>query len=413
MPDYRNKEPVATLKDVADSAGVSPSTLRRWVRAGAIPQYDGSWTPAAVAHARIVAQLRKRGYSLVAIAEAALDGRLAFGQVDELFPKETGSFSVAEVSRETGLQPALIERIWVSVGFPIGSLERLTEDDLALFRRIATVLESGLPLVALLQLVRVWGHALSQVADSESRLFRIYVHEPLLREGVKGSDVAETLGDIVAKILPHAKPIMEKLHDRYLQQYVEQQQVENLQMAVSGGDMGRLKMAVAFLDFAGFTRFTEAEGEAEAFEQVERLRHAVDETLPRGARLVKMTGDGAMVVSNDEVALARWALELVERMQQGPLLRAGVHSGEMLFRESDFYGGAVNLAARLIARAAGGEVVVSGRVREAARKSRGGLSFTSLGEVRLKGFSEAVELFKVERPKQRKKKKSDAGALDD
>lgn len=403
MPDSRYKEPVASLEEVAERAGVSPSTLRRWVRAGAIPQYDGSWTPAAVAHARIVAQLREGGYSLKTIVEAAHDGRLALGQVDELFPQEAGSFSLREASRQTGLEPALIERIWASAGFPIGSIERLTEDDLELFRRIALVLESGLPLVALLQLVRVWGHAFSQIAESESRLFRIYVHEPLLREGVKGEDVAEAMGDLVAEILPHAKPIMEKLHDRYLQQYVEQQQVENLQIAVSEGDIGRLKMAVAFLDIAGFTRFTEEVGEAEAFEQIERLRHAVDETLPRGARLVKMTGDGAMVVSNDEVALVRWALELVERMKQGPPLRAGIHSGEVLFREGDFYGGAVNLAARLIARAAGGEVVVSGRVRDAARKSRGALSFTSLGEVRLKGFSEAVELFVVERPKQRKK----------
>ena len=44
-----------TLADVARHAGVTPKTLRRWADTGVIPGFDGEWTQAQAAHARIVA----------------------------------------------------------------------------------------------------------------------------------------------------------------------------------------------------------------------------------------------------------------------------------------------------------------------------------------------------------------------
>ena len=67
-----------TLAQVARRAGVQPGTLRRWADTGVIPGYDGSWTPAQAAHARIVARLRERGHSLQSIRAAGEAGRLAF-----------------------------------------------------------------------------------------------------------------------------------------------------------------------------------------------------------------------------------------------------------------------------------------------------------------------------------------------
>ncbi len=53
------------------------------------------------------------------------------------------------------------------------------------------MLDAGLPLVAMLQLVRVYGQAMAQVADAEVRLFHLYVHEPLMRSGAIGMEMAE------------------------------------------------------------------------------------------------------------------------------------------------------------------------------------------------------------------------------
>ena len=74
------------LAQVAARAGVSPATVRRWVKEGLIPQYDGGWTPAAAAQVRIVARLRERGYTVEQIREASASGRLALGDVEQELP---------------------------------------------------------------------------------------------------------------------------------------------------------------------------------------------------------------------------------------------------------------------------------------------------------------------------------------
>ena len=150
--------------------------------------------PAAAAHARIVARLREQGHSLEEIKAAGEDGRLAFGYIDELFPRRETGISLREASDELGLEPALIERIWRAVGFPPWMAERLDDQDLEALRYMASVLAAGFPLVAFLQILRVYGVSLRQVADAEARVFRIYVHEPLMRDGVSGMQMAEEMG---------------------------------------------------------------------------------------------------------------------------------------------------------------------------------------------------------------------------
>jgi adenylate cyclase len=106
--------------------------------------------------------------------------------------------------------------------------------------------------------------------------------------------------------------------------------------------------------------------------------------------VIKTIGDEVMVVGTDAGALADWAVGLVTLSVERPRPRIGVHVGSALYRDGDYYGRAVNLAARVSARALGGEVLVTREVREAAGRH---LAFTPIGEVKLKGFDEATELF--------------------
>jgi len=185
-----------SLREAAAKAGVSAGTLRRWAREGLIPQYDGdgSWSPGAVSHARIVARLRERGHSLQEIRRATEDGRLAFGYIDELFPSvDDRAFTIRQASRETGLEPALVERVVAALGISPAQAEALSSEDVQLLRYVAAVLDAGLPLVAMLQLVRVYGQAMAQVADAEVRLFHLYVHEPLMRSGASGMEMADEM----------------------------------------------------------------------------------------------------------------------------------------------------------------------------------------------------------------------------
>jgi adenylate cyclase len=386
-----------SLREAAERAGVSPATLRRWIGAGVIPNYDGAWTSGAVGRARMVARLRERGHSLAEIKRATAEGRLAFGYIEELFPvDEDDVYTLREAARETGLEPGLIERIVSALGFSPVRADALHADEVQLLRYIGAVLEAGLPLVAMLQLVRVYGQAMSQVADAEVRLFHLYVHEPLMRSGASGMETAEEMLALTREVLPLASPVMDHVHQRYLQHFVEQDVVGHMESDLGDDelDLGRLRVAIAFADLTGYTRLTEEEGELEAVDAVERFVEAVESTLPDDARIVKTIGDEVMVVGSDPAGLVDWAVDFQALCEQRPQPRVAVHYGVALYRDGDYYGRAVNIASRVAARSGAGEVLVTRAVVEQAGAH---LEFDLLGEVRLKGVTEATEIFLARR----------------
>jgi adenylate cyclase len=381
------------LAEVARAVGVPPATLRRWARDGLVHLDDGRWTPPAVAHARIVARLRRRGHTIAEIRRAGESGRLAFGYLEDLFPRDRDNIAVDEAAARTRLEPALVRRILASFGMTLADGDKVALADLPLLEYIAAVLRAGFPLVAFLQLVRVYGQAVAQIADAEVRLFHLYVHEPLVRDGIPGLEMAEEMQQLARDLLPLAAPIMEHLHVRFLSHFVEQDVVGHMETDLldpASLDLGRLRVAIAFADLAGYTRLTEEVGEEEAIGAVERFIGAVELTLPDEARIIKTIGDEVMIISPDTGALTDWAVGFQELFGERPPPRIGLHTGETLYRDGDYYGREVNLAARVAARAAGGEVLVTRPVLEAAGAH---LEFERIAEVKLKGFSEPTELF--------------------
>ena len=395
-------EPLS-LKEAAERAGVTPATLRRWASSELIPGMTGrksdGWTPAAAAHARVVARLRNRGHSLDEIREATKQGRLAYGFVEEMFPAGRDVRSIDDAAEATGLEPALIERFWASLGLPAQGLERLRDDDVRALQYTASVLAAGFPLVALLQLMRVYGQALAQIADAEVRLFHIYVHEPLIRDGVPAMQMAEEMDQLARDLLPLAAPLMDYVHQRFLQHYVEQDVVGHMEIELDPSvDLGRLRVAIAFCDLAGYTRYTEEEGELEALSFVERFVEAVSDTLPEDARVVKTIGDEVMIVGQDVQALTDWAVGFQQLFRERPEPRIGIHYGATLYRDGDYFGREVNLASRVVARARGGEVLATDAVVERVAESEH-LAFEGVGQVKLKGFTEPVQLCRATMPR--------------
>jgi adenylate cyclase len=380
-----------SLKEAAERVGVSADTLRRWARDGLIPEVDGTgeWTTAAVAHARIVARLRDRGHKLEEIKRAGEEGRLAFSYIEDLFDGGAPSMSIDDAADQTGLEPALIQRFWTSLGLPGTRLEEVSEEDVEALRYVAAILDAGFPLVAFVQLCRVYGQALSQIADAEVRLFHLYVHEPLIREGVPELEMAEQMEDLAGALLPLSSPVMDYVHQRFLQHFVEQDVVGHMESELEDEDvdLGRIRVAIAFADLAGYTRFTEEEGEEEALSSVERFVEGVTNTLPEDARVVKTIGDEVMVVGQDVGALVDWAVGFTSLFDERPEPRIGVHYGTTLYRDGDYFGRDVNLTSRVVARARGGEVLVSDAVVDALRDSSH-LTFEEIGQVKLKGFAE-------------------------
>ena len=336
--------------------------------------------------------MRERGHSLSDLRRAVRDGRLAFGYIEDLLPGSERSLTRDAAAEISGLEEELIERIMSLLGTPTALEGTLTDEDAEAMALIAEVLRSGFPLVAVLQLIRVYAQAIRKIAEAEVRLFHLFVHEPLIRQGVDSLEMAEEMEGLVRDLLPLTSPLMEYVHQRYLRFYMEQDVVGHMEAEMAPGTMGHVQMAFCFVDLTGFTRYTEEEGDEEALDLVERFVETVEATLPNEALIVKTIGDEVMIVSPDPVTLTEWAVGFLGLFGERPQPRVGLHYGKAVYRDGDYFGGEVNLTHRVVARALGGEVMVTAAIVDAIGGS-GYLHFEPIGRVDLKGLSEPVELF--------------------
>jgi len=384
-----------TLAQVAARAGVSSATVARWIKKGLVPGYAGRWTPAAVAYVRVVARLRARGHTLEQIKRASDNGQLAVGPLEDLLGGSEGRYTLRQVARESGLEEAFIERILGAMGFGTSVSELLSDEDLEMMKYVAAVLDAGLPAVAFVQLARVYGQSIAQIAEAEVRLIHLYVHEPLMREGMPNVEIAEQMEGLARELMPFVVPLLRYSHNRLLGHFVEQDVIGHMEtdLAESSSEEGRVRVAIVFADLAGYARLTVERGDEEALAAVERFVAAVEHTLPADARVIKTLGDEVMVVGPDAGALVRWAVGLHAAIAPGdPPPRIGMHYGDALYRDGDYYGREINQAARVVARAGGGEVLVTRPVADVAA-GIDSVKFERIGEVGLKGFSEPTELF--------------------
>jgi adenylate cyclase len=158
----------------------------------------------------------------------------------------------------------------------------------------------------------------------------------------------------------------------------------------------RIEATFGFVDLAGFTALTEAQGDFDAADVATRFAELTRDALGAGDRLVKTIGDAVLVMSATPAA----ALVLIDRLLTSsatektlPALRAGLHHGPAVERGDDVFGAAVNLAARVAAEAYAGEVLVTGAVAAVARER--GLPVVDIGPVALKNVSEATVLSSI------------------
>lgn len=123
-----------------------------------------------------------------------------------------------------------------------------------------------------------------------------------------------------------------------------------------------------FADIAGFTALTEAHGDHTAADLADTFAADVREWLGRrgGGQVVKTIGDAVMVRCDTASSAVELGLRCTGESgatHGSPMVRVGMHSGPAVHRRGDFYGGVVNLAARIAAVAAGGQVLLSDATR--------------------------------------------------
>ena len=155
----------------------------------------------------------------------------------------------------------------------------------------------------------------------------------------------------------------------------------------------RVLGAVLFTDIVDSTATAERLGAARWKEVVathnERFQFELDRF--RG-RLIKNTGDGLLAFFDGSERAVRAAAAMIRTATDiGIAIRAGVHTGEIELEAGDIRGLAVHMAARVMAAAGPGEVLVSSTTHELLLGS--GLEFRDVGSHELKGISGPRQLF--------------------
>ena len=154
-----------------------------------------------------------------------------------------------------------------------------------------------------------------------------------------------------------------------------------------------------FADMVGFTAMTEVCGDEAAARAATDFYAAVRGMLRHhDAEEVKTIGDALMLrvpSPNAAVALAVRVIGDAGRRHGALAVRAGMHTGTAVNRDGDWFGATVNLAARVTAAAAPGEVLMTTSTARAAADALKAFSVRAGGRRRFKNVSESVEVLSL------------------
>jgi adenylate cyclase len=159
------------------------------------------------------------------------------------------------------------------------------------------------------------------------------------------------------------------------------------------------EVTVGFCDVVGFTRLGEGVPAADLGAIATRLAALAVDVAQPPVRLIKTIGDAVMFVAPEPAPLLDTALGLMEAAEregeQFPSLHAGAAHGQAVRRWGDYYGGPVNLAARLTERARPGALIADGAVRE--RAGEAAFAWSDAGLKKLKGVTDPTPVWRVRR----------------
>jgi adenylate cyclase len=165
-----------------------------------------------------------------------------------------------------------------------------------------------------------------------------------------------------------------------------------------------------FTDIVGYTSLSQKD-EALAMELLEEHRRLARPHFARhGGKEIKTIGDAFLVEFDSALEAVRCASDIQQSLHEmnsaRPLerrvtLRIGIHLGDVIHTQNDVYGDAVNVASRIEPLAPPGGICISEQVYDHV-KNKADFQLVSLGKKELKNVGEAVEVFRLVLPWERR-----------
>jgi class 3 adenylate cyclase len=334
--------------------------------------------------AEALEQARERGDPSGAIFDAVL-----------LPARAERTVSLAEVEAAGGLTVEEAHEFIKATGLPPPDRDEpaFTPEEADVLIRLPALKEAW-PKELYLQVMRVQGRLLGRIAQTEIQVFRTYA-EPRLR--ARSKDPLSGLRAVqfaFSQLLPMADPLLVGIHRRWVEHELGQVAVRDAEALSEGALPGAVDATFLFCDLKDFTAYADIAGDAAAVAVIDRFTDVVINARGPDCRLTKLLGDGYMLVFGDPLEAVRAATEVVDGMASTdvPGVHASSHRGVALAREGDYFGSAVNLAARLLAVAGRDELVGTDALVES---TRGHFQWEEVDTVEVRGVTEPVRVHRL------------------
>ena len=162
--------------------------------------------------------------------------------------------------------------------------------------------------------------------------------------------------------------------------------------------------AILVADVVGYSRLMEVDEEGTLAALQRRRAELINPSIAEWhGRIVKLMGDGVLAEFGSVVDAVSCAAAIQRGMKEcnasattgpGLELRIGINLGDVIVQDDDIYGDGVNVAARLEAAAAAGDVCIARSVYDQVRH-RLDLPYEDLGALKVKGLQEPVHAFSI------------------
>ena len=306
------------------------------------------------------------------------------------------TITARQIEERGGLTVPETQLVALSFGLPVPEPDEpyFSSDEGAALQRFGELREIW-PAEVYLQIVRLYGQSLGRIAETEANLFRLHVARSLHERGER-VDTLPAVHEAFSQLLPLADPLLLGVHRRRIEHAFAQAAVREAEAVTPEGLLpGAVEVTLLFCDLKDFTEYTDVHGDGAAIAAVERLASAVTQELGAHGHVVKMLGDGFMLSFPDPGEAVECFSRLTERMRASDSIgvHGSVHHAVALYREGDYFGRAVNLAARLLAVAERDVLVATKPVVEATADR---YRWQPRGTTPIRGASAPVEIYALQ-----------------
>ena len=330
------------------------------------------------------------GFTLEEMAEAERRGRLFALSGDAVMRSGPPVHSLRSAAQAIGRPLADVEQAWAALGLTAADADQisLSEADLDGLR---TIFELGMATGSETSfgVLRVLGGAMARLAEAESSAIRAGVPAIQINYTDDELTTAQAYASVAA-FVPRIGRLIDAVHRQHLESarmYFEDVLRDTSPTVYCG---------VGFVDLSGFTSLTQALTPGELSGLLSEFSASVSDVVHAdGGRVVKFIGDAVMWVSPTAGQLANAARDMVDHPKArdaGLQVRAGLAYGPMLALDGDYFGNPVNLAARLVAAAAPGQILASSELLDGLS----GWTATPTEPLTLRGYTDQIKAYALD-----------------